>query len=149
MWFVAGTEVTIVFKEWKVNTVGGLIGSMVALMLLGLLYEGLKVGREILKLQAARKVIVRESYDLNGDSHKKIPEPTYIVSPPRDMLLSKLHFLQTVLHMLQVFLGYFLMLAFMTYNAWVCLAVILGAGLGYFLFGWKSVSTVDIGGHCL
>ncbi len=67
----------------------------------------------------------------------------------REMLLSKVHFLQTFLHMIQVFIGYMLMLAFMTFNAWICLAVILGAGLGYFAFGWKSVSIVDIGDHCL
>jgi len=48
--------------------------------------------------------------------------------------------------MLQVFLGYLLMLAFMTYNVWVCIAVILGAGVGYFLFG---VTPIILGSdHC-
>ena len=62
--------------------------------------------------------------------------------------MSKLHLLQTVLHMLQVFLGYLLMLAFMTYNVWLCVAIILGAGSGYFLFGWNSVAISNLGDHC-
>ena len=44
------------------------------------------------------------------------------------------HFIQTLLHMLQVFVSYLLMLAFMTYNVWIGLAITLGAGCGYFVF---------------
>ena len=35
--------------------------------------------------------------------------------------------------MLQVVVGYILMLVVMTYNVWLCLAVVLGMGLGYFV----------------
>lgn len=149
MWFTTGHNFTLLFEGWKVNTVGELIGSMIALVLMGMVYEGIKVGREMLKRKAARPVIQRETYNLNGDGCKKDAPPTMIVSPPRQFMTSKLHMLQACLHMLQVFLGYLLMLAFMTYNAWLCLAIILGAGLGYFLFGWKSVTIIDVGDHCL
>ena len=44
------------------------------------------------------------------------------------------HVIQTLLHMLQVTVSYFLMLIVMTYNVWLFIAVILGAGAGYFLF---------------
>ena len=52
--------------------------------------------------------------------------------------------------MLQGLLAYLLMLAFMTYNIWFCLAVVLGSGLGYFVFAWlRIVVTKDsIGDHC-
>jgi copper transporter 1 len=48
-----------------------------------------------------------------------------------------LHLLQTVLHMVQVFVSYCLMLVFMLFNGWLCLAIVLGAGLGYNVLGWK------------
>ena len=49
---------------------------------------------------------------------------------------------------LQVTVSYMLMLVFMTYNVWLCLAVALGAGAGYFCFGWRKQSTHDVNEHC-
>ena len=45
---------------------------------------------------------------------------------------------QTVLHVFQVTLTYCLMLVFMTFNVWLCLALVFGAGLGHFLFSWRG-----------
>jgi len=47
------------------------------------------------------------------------------------------HLLQTILHMAQLFLGYCVMLAVMTFNVWLGLSVLAGAGLGYLLIGWS------------
>ncbi|XP_059381414.1 protein SLC31A2-like [Carassius carassius] len=44
-----------------------------------------------------------------------------------------LHCLQTAIHILQVTLGYMLMLCVMSYNVWIFLGVIIGSVLGYFL----------------
>uniref|UniRef100_A0A8C2JNI2 Copper transport protein n=1 Tax=Cyprinus carpio TaxID=7962 RepID=A0A8C2JNI2_CYPCA len=44
-----------------------------------------------------------------------------------------LHCLQTAIHILQVTLGYMLMLCVMSYNVWIFLGVIMGSVLGYFL----------------
>lgn len=57
-----------------------------------------------------------------------------------------MHCWQTVLHILQMIVSYFLMLIFMTYNVWLCVAVALGAGAGYFCFGWKKSVVVDVTG---
>lgn len=66
----------------------------------------------------------------------------------RHRMLSFPHAIQTGLHVVQIIVSYFLMLIFMTYNVWLCLAVVLGAGVGYFVFGWKKASVVDITEHC-
>ncbi len=52
-------------------------------------------------------------------------------------MLSCDHFIQTFFHVFQFAISYFLMLAFMTYNYWYCLSILLGIGIGYFLFGVK------------
>lgn len=49
-------------------------------------------------------------------------------------ICSSLHLTQTAIHVMQVVLGYLLMLVVMTYQVYLGIAVILGAGLGYFLF---------------
>lgn len=44
------------------------------------------------------------------------------------------------------------MLAFMTYNTWICVSVLAGAGLGYLIFGWITpmayMSSLHQGDHC-
>lgn len=43
------------------------------------------------------------------------------------------HVGQTLFHVLQVVLGYMVMLAVMSYNAWIFLGAIVGSTLGYFM----------------
>ncbi|KAM6244097.1 protein SLC31A2 isoform 2-T2 [Porphyrio hochstetteri] len=43
------------------------------------------------------------------------------------------HVGQTLFHVVQVVLGYMVMLAVMSYNAWIFLGAIVGSTLGYFL----------------
>ena len=47
-----------------------------------------------------------------------------------------LHVLQTFLHAVQIFLGYLLMLGFMTFNTYLCFSIMVGFTLGYLCFGW-------------
>jgi copper transporter 1 len=58
------------------------------------------------------------------------------------------HFVLTVLHFVQVSLAYFIMLIIMTYNSWLCASVVIGATVGYFLFGWRKTTIVDVSDHC-
>ena len=58
------------------------------------------------------------------------------------------HVVLTVLHMIQLTLAYFLMLIVMTYNTWLCMAVVLGSTVGYFLVGWRKATVVDVSDHC-
>ena len=63
--------------------------------------------------------------------------------------------LQTFLHMLQVFMGYILMVTVMTYNTWLGVAVLAGAGAGYMAFSaifpdnlklrWPTDNALDLG----
>lgn len=58
------------------------------------------------------------------------------VFPRCSKMCSGWHWLQSFLHIFQIFISYCLMLAFMTYNGWVCIAICVGGGLGHLLFGW-------------
>ncbi len=53
--------------------------------------------------------------------------------------------IDTALFALQLTIGYILMLIFMTYNVWLCMAVIIGESIGYFMVNaFLSVSsTID------
>ena len=45
-----------------------------------------------------------------------------------------MHTILGLLNLVQITSGYILMLIFMTYNLYLCLSVIIGSGLGYFVF---------------
>lgn len=66
----------------------------------------------------------------------------------RARLLSSGHFVQTFLHIIQMAISYLLMLVAMTYNTYLFFAVVLGAGLGHFLFAWCRSSVVEYNDHC-
>lgn len=144
MWFHSDVKSVILFDEWRTNSVGGIIGSMVGIFLMAMFYEGLKYYREYL---------FRKSYATTNFSCISSPGdgPKALTSPPvalRKRMLSSAHLMQTFLHVVQVTLSYFLMLVFMTYNIWLCIAVVLGAATGFFIFGWKKAIVVDITEHC-
>lgn len=48
MYFHGGYNEVILFDFWRINSIGGLIGSMVGCFLLAIFYEGLKFYREYL-----------------------------------------------------------------------------------------------------
>ncbi|XP_076347656.1 high affinity copper uptake protein 1-like isoform X1 [Tachypleus tridentatus] len=145
MYFTAGVEVTILFRQWHVTTVGGLIGSVIGIFILAMLYEGLKFFREHLYRRNA-STIQYATVAVTGQSNNS--GVTEIQKVTRNKMMSVPHLIQTLLHVVQFVISYFLMLMFMTYNMWVCIAIALGAGAGFFLFGWKKATVVDVTEHC-
>ncbi|KAI8045732.1 high affinity copper uptake protein 1 [Drosophila gunungcola] len=78
--------------------------------------------------------------------HHVQQDPSETRGPSRlKFLCSRMHLLQTLLHILQVLISFLLMLIFMTFNVWLCLAVLLGAGVGYYIFGAFGSRVSD---HC-
>ena len=64
--------------------------------------------------------------------------------------MSTLRLVQALLHILQMFMGYILMLAFMAYNAWICIAILIGGGTGHLLFTWLVDTPLsDSSDHCI
>ncbi|XP_029985737.1 LOW QUALITY PROTEIN: high affinity copper uptake protein 1-like [Sphaeramia orbicularis] len=123
---------------------GGDGRACIGVFLLAMLYEGLKIGREVL-LRRSQVNVRYNSMPLPGADGTVLMETHKTVG---QRMLSPAHFLQTLLHIIQVVVSYFLMLVFMTYNGYLCIAVAAGAGMGYFLFSWRKAVVVDITEHC-
>uniref|UniRef100_A0A1B6M061 Copper transport protein n=1 Tax=Graphocephala atropunctata TaxID=36148 RepID=A0A1B6M061_9HEMI len=143
MTFHFGYTETILFDFWNISSVGGLIGSMFGIFFMAALYEGLKYYREYLFWKTYNSLQYRSvEAPVNKNT---VPENNSVAQPT---MLSMNHAFQTLLHIVQIVVSYFLMLIFMTYNVWLCLAVALGAATGYFLFGWKKSVIIDVTEHC-
>ncbi|XP_045508550.1 high affinity copper uptake protein 1-like [Colias croceus] len=156
MTFHGGYLETILFSWWKVTDAGEFVGSFLAIFLVALLYEGLKYYRKHLlwKTYTGLQYCAVSPPD-KGVSNICAPDDPQVIQPVPHVLdrntptmMSTAHAWQTVLHGVQVLVSYMLMLVFMTYNTWLCAAVVLGSATGYFFFGWRESVVVDFTEHC-
>jgi copper transporter 1 len=153
MYFYFSSQATILFAGWTTTTAGQMFGSCLIMIIVAALYEGLKVLRDWLLRRAL--VVHQSNGDVvavptnDGDMSCEAPKLTKTHHrTARCRMMSLAHFIQTLLHIIQVAVSYALMLVFMTYNAWLCLSILAGAGIGYFLFCWRRVTVLDSNEHC-
>ncbi|XP_042335371.1 probable low affinity copper uptake protein 2 [Sceloporus undulatus] len=133
MHFYFSDKVVLLFDFWNVHSPAGMVLSVVVIMLLAVLYEAIKVGK--VKLIQRTMPIIPPSI-----SQETLGEPergsinmgtTHLTSIPKIQL--PWHVAQTFIHVVQVVLGYLVMLAVMSYNSWIFLGVIVGSAVGYYV----------------
>ncbi|KAJ7629882.1 Ctr copper transporter [Mycena rosella] len=149
LWNTQIVNTCIVFRSWHVSSTASLIGSCIAIMALGVFYEYLRAFQKSLDTRIALALVAsgkgktraasrsgrstpgagrEEAGLLTGRRIFNIPS----TGTPVPFLL---RVLRAALYGATVFLSFFLMLVFMTYNAYLILATVLGAALGHFVFG--------------
>ncbi|KAL4609382.1 putative low affinity copper uptake protein 2 [Arapaima gigas] len=139
MYFVDSSNVTLLFDFWDVHGPAGMALSVLVVLLLTVLYELLKVGKLWLsdRQLPVQLPVQLPSESLGSDSTlASSPSQTSLApTEPHRSPVNKwwLHCLQSAVHLIQVVLGYMLMLCVMSYNVWIFLGVILGSVIGYFL----------------
>ncbi|CDW52712.1 high affinity copper uptake protein 1 [Trichuris trichiura] len=152
MYFHGGYEETILFSFWKTCTLGGFVGSFIGIMLLAVLYEGIKTFRESLfrrsicsasSASVSRQACPSQTDSVTQSGVMSAYKVTYRLKP-----VSVGHAIQSAMHMLQLLISYLLMLIVMTFNTWLMFAVVIGAGVGYLLFGWRRTLTTEPCEHC-
>ncbi|XP_063708960.1 high affinity copper uptake protein 1 [Culicoides brevitarsis] len=153
MAFHGGCNETILFEQWKTSSWSGLVFSMFIIFILATLYEGLKYYREHLFWKSYnalqyRAVTLPEKNVVTQEDNRVVHMVGEVIHKQPPSICSLMHYYQTFLHLVQITLSYALMLIFMVYNVWLCLAVVVGATFGYFLFGWKKSVIVDVTEHC-
>ncbi|KAF7696766.1 hypothetical protein HF521_005184 [Silurus meridionalis] len=146
MHFEASSSVTLLFDFWSVHGPGGMVLSVIVVLLLTVLYEFLKLWKSVLVKRSEGHLAT----DASSSSPPCIspalehPESTSSLanSPSQVSLASTenmtapvlgtsttvnrwlFHGARTGLHIVQVVLGYMIMLCVMSYNVWIFLGVI-------------------------
>ncbi|KAL6097187.1 slc31a2 [Pungitius sinensis] len=141
MTFEVSSSVTLLFDFWSVHGPAGMVLSVFVVFLLTVFYELLKVFKVWLGSRskwtqpqdpyAAPQTSASALESSPSESSLTPMEPRPPAPDNRKRWL--IHAVQAVLHMLQVTLGYMLMLCVMSYNTWIFLGVIVGSGLGYLI----------------
>jgi len=147
MYFHASTRERILWDEWKTHTDVQFGLSCLALIVVSFLYEGLRYIRERYYQKVSKDEALKAMKQQNGQACCTGALP-HVEKSILSQMFNKPHFIQTVLHVIQITVSYLLMLIFMTFNYWLCLSVLIGCALGYFCFGWIKQSSVDSNDHC-
>ncbi|NWX23511.1 COPT2 protein, partial [Aegotheles bennettii] len=116
----------------------GMALSVLVILLLSVLYEAIKMGKAVL----LRRALLALPHSLSQESLVEPEErdrsptqgsPSLMGVPIFFRRWFWYHVAQTLFHVVQVVLGYMVMLAVMSYNAWIFLGAIVGSTLGYFV----------------
>ncbi|XP_061867498.1 protein SLC31A2 [Colius striatus] len=126
MSFYFSDRAVLLFDFWSVHSPTGMALSVLLVLLLALLYEAVKMGKAVL----LRRVLLALPLSLGQEP---LLEPQEGGTGPAQGRWFRYHVGQTLFHVLQVVLGYVVMLAVMSYNAWIFLGAIAGSTLGYFV----------------
>ncbi|XP_053777557.1 protein SLC31A2 isoform X1 [Desmodus rotundus] len=132
MHFIFSDKVVLLFDFWSVHSPAGMAVSVLVVLLLAVLYESIKFAKTKLLYQALVNMPTSISQRPEGtDRDSSSSESPQVSRPCLRWFLS--HFGQSLIHVAQVVIGYFIMLAVMSYNTWIFLGVVLGAAVGYYL----------------
>lgn len=107
----------VVYEWWHVKTKTGFLLTLVAIALLSMFYEFV---RNWISRWKARRTPLSSG----------LSTPVLAGRAPNSLRVKL-----AALYALQVGYSFMLMLVFMTYNGWYMLAVVAGAGLGFYLWG--------------
>ncbi|KAF9446221.1 Ctr-domain-containing protein [Macrolepiota fuliginosa MF-IS2] len=150
LWNANIIDTCIVFRSWHITSTTAFIVSFFIIVGLGVFYEYLRLFARRFDQQLALSLSAKGKNRIRLSSTSTSPERGDDDSGLLTGRRAKPHLTITVVPLVPrllraglygstVFLSFFLMLVFMTYNAYLILAVVVGAGLGHFIFG----STLD------
>jgi len=127
LWNTQIVDTCVVFQSWHVRTQFGFFLSFLSIVLLGILYERLRKAQRLLDIKISASLI--EKRIENAENQLLLPAgpKTYVVPP-----LQRVQ--RAILYGVSTFLSFFLMLVFMTYNAYLISAVVLGATIGHYIY---------------
>eukprot|EP00055_Hartaetosiga_balthica_P003096 m.6447 g.6447 ORF g.6447 m.6447 type:complete len:148 (-) comp2597_c0_seq1:197-640(-) len=136
MYFFQSIEATVLFKGWQTKSTTQYAFTCIAVIVMGVIYELMKVWRIQLDAYLKKKFC---------NCHCRPDEETALINDPSKSNQKAFKFplwiqlIRATVHMIHFTLSYWLMLIAMIYNTGIFVSVILGVGLGYLISGSMSV----------
>ncbi|KAK2461080.1 hypothetical protein APHAL10511_006927 [Amanita phalloides] len=159
LWNTEILNTCIIFPSWHITSYPSFVLSFIAIVLLGVLYEYLRIVQRRVDVHIAQVIC----YRTRDKGRARSPIRSGSSSPSgagedRQLLMGRQLFkpssiglpvplayrlLRALIYGSTIFLSFFLMLVFMTYNAYLIFAVVLGAAMGHFKFqGTMNTDTI-------
>ncbi|EKM54645.1 uncharacterized protein PHACADRAFT_258635 [Phanerochaete carnosa HHB-10118-sp] len=140
-------DTCIVFRSWHISSTHAFIFSCLAIVALGILFEWLREAQKISDTRIAATlsgqnkgkarggtVSGRNSPEIEGEEAGLLTGVRAVKGHNGTRVPISMRLSRATLYGAQVFLSFFLMLVFMTYNAYLILSTVLGAIIGHYIF---------------
>jgi len=144
LWNTQIVDTCVVFPSWHIRSNVGFVLSFVALVLLSVFYEYLRLFQRNVDagIQGKLSKGKRAASPAPVGSERSTPERGEDIGllngrrarPGRAVIPAHYRALRSALYGVSVLLGCFLMLVYMTYNAYLIFAVVIGAAIGHYFF---------------
>lgn len=149
LWNTQIVDTCVVFRSWHISSRFTFALSFVAIILISVGYEWLRTYQRAVDQRIALALARGKGRDKGSVSGRSSPEVPGQDVEEAGLLTGRARkaagsgtpvppfsrVLRAGLYGASVFVSFFLMLVFMTYNAYLILAVVLGASIGHFVFG--------------
>jgi len=127
LWNTQIVDTCVIFQSWHIRTQFGFFLSFIAIVLLGILYERLRNTQRLLDIKISASLV--------GERRESAENQLLLTTGPKQYAVPPFHRVQrAALYGVSTFLSFFLMLVFMTYNAYLIGAVVLGAIIGHYIY---------------
>jgi len=164
LWNTQIIDTCVVFPSWHIRSNAGFVLSFFIILGLGVLYEWLRLASRKVDQRIATHIMSKRGKDKvvsaavdgehpsqegeDGEDGMLTTRPRWAIKAPGagTPLSPTARIIRASLYASTVFLSFFLMLVFMTYNAYLILAVVVGAGLGHYIFGSHMDTDSVLGG---
>ncbi|XP_055896310.1 probable low affinity copper uptake protein 2 isoform X1 [Biomphalaria glabrata] len=129
----------ILFENWNTTTAGGVVLASFLSFFFTALFEGLKTLKSYVLLLRKSDPFDKESIKKRGLQSREsqidlVSQNSNNQTKGLKQWRGIMFTVESVLNLVSFFYAYLLMLIVMTYSVWLVLAVIIGAGVGYFFF---------------
>ncbi|KAL0568389.1 copper transpport protein [Marasmius crinis-equi] len=153
LWNTQIINTCIVFPSWHIGSTSSFIFSCLIIVVLGVFYEYLRVLQKTFDARLALSLSKGKTRDRSrsrdNSPHGGAEEQGLLtgrLATSRVAVPPVSRAIRAILYGATVFLSFFLMLVFMTYNAYLIFAVVLGAAIGHYIFSdTLSLSDLDSG----
>ncbi|CDP13483.1 unnamed protein product [Coffea canephora] len=149
MTFYWGKKVTLLFDFWKTDSWTSYAFTLLACLIVSIFYQYMEDRRLRFRLLSTNKTTVAPPPQ-DGFAANSTTTPLLYsrLLTPNAGKLSVARFAGAVLFGVNSAIGYLLMLAIMSFNGGVFVAVVLGLALGYFLFRASDEGLVVVDNPC-
>jgi len=132
LWNYQIEDTCVIFRSWHITGGFTFFLSFTIIVLLGITYEWLRRLQRVLDIKTAVQATKKSSADAAPEN----PQAPLLGTAPKLYPVpqsARIH--RAFLYGISTFLSFFLMLVFMTYNAYLCAAVVIGASIGHYIYG--------------